>query len=146
MEKSDPIRVLMLAAGGQRFALPLAAVREVIDAARLAPVPLTPPALAGVIDLRGRIVPVLDIAILVGLTAAPLNAQIVLAAVDGHDAEVGFRVDDVAGLAVSQRSRPPQPDTPPFVSAVLDTSDGGVPLLDLAALVESFHAAGRAAT
>ena len=140
MEASDAIRILLLDAGGQRFALPLSAVREVLDAALVAPVPLAPPAFAGVLDVRGRLVPVLDIASLLDIAASRSSAQVVLAALDGDEAEVGFRVDDVAGLSLSQRALPAQPDSLRFISHFVDTSDGAVPLLDIAAVVESLRA------
>lgn len=46
--------------GSHRFAIPSSSVAEVLHAAGLTAVPLAPDAIAGLIHLRGRIVPVID--------------------------------------------------------------------------------------
>jgi purine-binding chemotaxis protein CheW len=53
--------VLTFEVGGQRYALPLADVRELVRAVALTPLPQAPAIVEGVINLRGTIVPVLDI-------------------------------------------------------------------------------------
>ena len=57
---------------GQSWGIPIAAVREVLGPQSITPVPLAPPALAGSLNLRGRIVTVLDLRTPLG--AAPTEA------------------------------------------------------------------------
>lgn len=47
--------------GEKEFLLPIHLVKEVVDASPLFPVPLTPEYVYGVIPLRGRIIPVIDL-------------------------------------------------------------------------------------
>jgi purine-binding chemotaxis protein CheW len=56
--------------GGQLFGLPIARVQDVFVLDRLTRVPLAPPEIAGVLNLRGRIVTAIDLRRRLGL--APL--------------------------------------------------------------------------
>ena len=47
--------------GEQSYALPIAAVREIVRVPHITPVPQSPEHIAGVMNLRGRIVPVVDL-------------------------------------------------------------------------------------
>ena len=61
--------------GDQDLAVPVADVVEVIGDYPVTPVPLSPPEVIGVLNLRGRIVTVLDLhARLVGSAAPPLRS------------------------------------------------------------------------
>ena len=66
--------------GGQWFGLPIARVQDVFVLTRLTPVPLAPEEVAGIVNLRGRIVTAIDIRSRLGLggarSAAPLAAGI----------------------------------------------------------------------
>src|ERR1700720_4210722 len=53
--------VLVFEVGGQRYGLPSPDVREIVRAVTLTPLPRTPAIVEGVINLRGTVVPVLDI-------------------------------------------------------------------------------------
>lgn len=53
--------VLLLEIGGQRYGLPTSDVQEVLRAVTVVPLPKAPRIVLGVIDVRGTIVPVLDI-------------------------------------------------------------------------------------
>jgi purine-binding chemotaxis protein CheW len=57
-------RVLVLAANGAYFAVPMASVHQVLRHPLLTRIPLSPAALLGVVNLRGEIVPLLDTAVL----------------------------------------------------------------------------------
>lgn len=47
--------------GGLRYALPAPAVREVVRAVTVVPLPQAPPIVEGLINVRGALVPVLDV-------------------------------------------------------------------------------------
>jgi len=53
------------------FALPVAEVLEVLPAVELAPIPLAPPLVAGLFNLRGDLVPLLRLEALFGLEPRP---------------------------------------------------------------------------
>ena len=54
--------LLRMAVGADVLALPIAAVREILQAPRLTPLPRTPAFVRGVMNLRGAVVPVIDLA------------------------------------------------------------------------------------
>lgn len=65
------VHVLLLHAGGQRYALPSAHVVEVVPAVALRQVPGTPPEVAGLLHYRGQVVPVVDLAQRLGVEPPP---------------------------------------------------------------------------
>jgi len=91
-------RFLVVKAGGARYGLSLAAVREVVDVAPPRPVPSRSPALRGVMPLREHFVSLLHLAALVrGETPPPaVGDTAVVVVVDG--APMAFEVDDVEAV------------------------------------------------
>ena len=65
---ADRLEVLAFSAGGQDCALPLAFLREVRPLRELTPLPLAVPPVAGLLHLRGHMLPVLDLAQVLGLS------------------------------------------------------------------------------
>lgn len=65
--------ILVFEVGGQRYGLPGTAVHELLRAVLISPLPRSSPFVEGVINLRGLIVPVLDIRHWLGLPAKPLE-------------------------------------------------------------------------
>jgi purine-binding chemotaxis protein CheW len=63
---SDLRNVIVFALAGSRYAAELRWVREVITLGFVTEVPTSPPGLAGIFNLRGTIVPVLDLPALLG--------------------------------------------------------------------------------
>jgi purine-binding chemotaxis protein CheW len=90
----DPPRVLAtFRAGGRHFALAAGDVREVVAMPALLPA-LDPPGwVAGVLDLRGRMIPVVDLRVLLGLEALERGVQTPLVVVRSPTGEVGLIVD-----------------------------------------------------
>lgn len=69
--------LLIFRAAGSRYALPLTAVAEIVAHAQPAAIPGAPPEIAGLIQLRGDIVPVIHLSRLLG-TVSPLAGDTVL--------------------------------------------------------------------
>ena len=61
------MRALLLPVHGEWYGLQLEAVREVVPDPELTRLPLAPPALLGVFNLRGQVVPLVDTGALLGL-------------------------------------------------------------------------------
>ena len=58
---------------GVRYALPLAAVERVIHAVEVTPLPKAPEAVLGVVNMRGRVIPIINIRRRFGLPEQPLR-------------------------------------------------------------------------
>ncbi|MCA9511089.1 MAG: chemotaxis protein CheW [Myxococcota bacterium] len=124
---------------GQVYALDVAQVREVVRCQEVTPLPKAPALIEGVIDLRGTIVPVLDLGRALGRAPVPGDdprARIAIIAADGL--VLGLRVAaaiDVLPVAASALEDPPELATQSgydAVSAVVRRSGaGGAPVLVL---------------
>ena len=57
----NSLEVVVFELGGQLFGVPASDVRELLRAVAVAPLPGAPAVVKGVINLRGRVVPVLDV-------------------------------------------------------------------------------------
>lgn len=81
--------------GQEEYAVSIAAVREVVPWTKPTAVPDAPPAVEGVVDLRGEVFPVIELARLFGTQRSHTDAdsRIIIMEMNGHQA--GFVVDDV---------------------------------------------------
>jgi purine-binding chemotaxis protein CheW len=91
------IDVMLFELGGEEYAVELSELRATQPAHGITSVPSTPPHIAGVLNVRGEIVTVLDLAAVLGLTGVRSNNPHVLLA-DGPDGQVGLLVDGVLGV------------------------------------------------
>lgn len=111
--------------GAERYALPVSHVEEVGELGEVTPVPGAGPAVLGVRNLHGRILPVFDLGGLLGVDHdAP--AQLVVAASAGVSA--GLAVSGVVGVSELDTSAG-SPAAEPLSRAVL-TGDALVGVLD----------------
>ncbi|MDL1889880.1 chemotaxis protein CheW [Nitrospirales bacterium NOB] len=81
--------------GSEEFAVDVLSVQEINRIAEVTRVPKTPPYVEGVINLRGRIIPVLDLRKLFGLTGAKQTTQTRIVVVSVQSRLVGLVVDSV---------------------------------------------------
>ncbi|HEY5998704.1 MAG TPA: chemotaxis protein CheW [bacterium] len=101
--------------GEEVFALEISQVREVLDYTQITRVPRMPEFMRGVINLRGSVVPVVDLRLKFGMVAAErtLNACIIIAevAIGGGRTLLGALVDsvqEVVDLEPGQIEPPPR--------------------------------------
>jgi purine-binding chemotaxis protein CheW len=98
---TDTRQLVVCALGAEEYGLPIAQVREIVRYAEPRPVASELPWMRGVIGLRGRLVPVHDLAARLGIaagersapTAPPPSAKLVIVEAGGEP--VGLIVDDV---------------------------------------------------
>ena len=88
-----PLRLVCFELRAQELALPIADVRETLPVPPITRVFLTPPCLAGVISLRGDIVPVIDLGVLLGLPATAAGDDSKIVVVDCAAGVAGIVVD-----------------------------------------------------
>lgn len=90
---------LAFTSGGETFAIDIRSVREVIQYEGLTEVPLMPGFIRGVINLRGSVVPVIDLAVRLGRPAAEVARRTCVVILEvpaaGETAVVGILVDSV---------------------------------------------------
>jgi chemotaxis signal transduction protein len=91
--RTDPF--VVLAFGGERYGVPIGAVREIAPGGGLWPMPAAPPALVGFTYLRGKPVAVLSLSALLGHAPATAGVLIVLARDGGRLALLVEQVIDI---------------------------------------------------
>ena len=69
-----PGKYLTFALGDEEYALPVLRVREIIKMMEITQVPKVPPHVKGVINLRGRVIPIVDLRVKFGFEA-PLTER-----------------------------------------------------------------------
>jgi purine-binding chemotaxis protein CheW len=126
-------RCVVFRAGAERFALPLEAVREVVlPQPPFARVPRSGAAVRGVMNLRGRVLPVVDLAALLELPApAPLgerDGQVLV--LEGPRPSMGLLVSSVLGVEALAAELP----ATGLSRGLGQARDGAATLLDVAAL------------
>jgi purine-binding chemotaxis protein CheW len=86
--------------GNEEFAVPVGRVREIIPWQEITPVPKVPEHVLGVINLRGKVVPVMDLRQRLGMPAAERNARSCIVVLQGDGkalrSPVGAAVDGVS--------------------------------------------------
>lgn len=136
---------IVFALAGVEHAFPLLSLREILQVDGLRSVPGAPPALNGVMSLRGERLPVLDLAVLVGLGASHRTLETCVLVVEGTHADrpalLGLLVDgvrrilDLASGDMTPAPRLQAPFTIDFVSMLARVDVGLVPVLDLERLL-----------
>jgi purine-binding chemotaxis protein CheW len=96
--------------GGQLFGLPILRVQDVFAPERLTAVPLAPPEVAGVLNLRGRIVTLIDMRCRLGLGSRDDGQQAMAIGVESRGESYGLLIDSVGEvLKLDNRSWEPNP-------------------------------------
>ena len=97
-DDTDPIGGVILRFAGARYAVDMSSVAEVVPVPVLTRVPGAPSWLSGVVNWRGRVLPVVDLRPLVGANLSPLPSSARLVVLSEDDVEVGVVADMVPGL------------------------------------------------
>lgn len=107
---AKPGQYLTFVLNKQFFAVPIGAVKEINQIGEITPVPQTPHFVAGVINLRGKVIPVVDLRLKLGQKAQPFNRETCVIVVENSLGQTGMIVDsvmDVVTLNESQLEPPP---------------------------------------
>src|SRR5262245_9960110 len=114
--------------GGQLFGLPISRVQDVFAPDRLTRVPLAPPEIAGLLNLRGRIVTAIDLRRRLGLEERTGDAPRMAVGVEWKGESYGLLIDvigEVLKLPLSERE-----DNPVNLDPGLARVSAGVHRLD----------------
>lgn len=104
-------QVLCFALAGEAYGIPILKVREIQAEAVITRIPKAPLYMPGVINLRGAIVPILELRQRFNLGSAPEDARPVIVIVEVQGRTIGIRVDavsDVLDLDPSAIKPPPE--------------------------------------
>ena len=115
METTEATQYLTFKLAEEVYALDIGKVREVLDFTTVTKVPRTPDFMRGVINLRGSVVPVVDLRLKFGMSASEktVNTCVIITevTVDGDTTVLGCLADsvqEVLDLEPEQISAPPK--------------------------------------
>lgn len=143
-ERAPEHQYCVFRAGRERFCLSVLDVEEVVEWPPVTRMPLAPPFLMGIFNLRGAIVPVIDIAFTEGRRADLPPKHCVVASLRGDgerdDLRLGIAADEVIGTYTT--SEPllvdEAPRDVPHCSGMLRHEDRLALALDLRRVTEAF--------
>lgn len=132
----DPMRdqYLTFVVGTECYGIEICKVTEIIAIQRVTPVPRMPKAIRGVINLRGQVVPVLDVRTRFGMPSRPYDDRTCIIVVDIDAEPVGLFVDKVAEVIdiptekIEPRPRLSDRADAPYIQG-LGNVEGGVKVL-----------------
>lgn len=99
--KEKAFQALTISVAGEQLAIPASEVAEVIRNPAVTRVPLSPPGLLGVANLRGTVIPIVSMATLLGRTSVASTARRVV--VVGKASPIGLTVDEASTLEPSDK-------------------------------------------
>jgi purine-binding chemotaxis protein CheW len=143
-ERAPESQYCVFRAGRERFCLSVLAVEEVVDWPPVTRVPLAPSFLMGVFNLRGSIVPLVDIAFTEGRRPGLLPRHVVVAALrdeaNAASIRVGIAADEVIGTytASDDALLDQMPSDIPHCRGMLRHDDRLALVLDLNKMIEVF--------
>lgn len=123
--------------GDQDFCVDVKCVREIRGWTQATPLPHSPDYVCGVINLRGTVLPIVELATRLGLKSSPPSARSVIIVVQITGRVVGLLVDEVSEILVSStKAIQPPPDmacfaVKTFISGILSVEDRMISLLIL---------------
>jgi chemotaxis signal transduction protein len=139
--RSGVVELLMFRIGTERFAVELSSVEEAIDLPDVHHVPEMPPAMVGVITVRGALTPVFTPDDALGVRVERRSAALIFRSLRGRFALAIDDADDVMTLDLSQlRDAPGVDGSDPVVLGVARNEGSIVALVDAEALIEACQA------
>jgi purine-binding chemotaxis protein CheW len=90
--------ILIFEVGGRRYGLPASDVRELVRAVAIVPLPLAGPGVEGVVNLRGQVIPVIDLRARLGLPARAVAPSDHMIVAESEGRLVALRVDRALDL------------------------------------------------
>ena len=141
-DKAASLELLTFQLADQEYSLDIMSVREIRGWTKTTPLPHAPKFMKGVINLRGTVLPVMDLAERLGLEPRKKNDRNVIIVVKLDDMMTGLLVDAVSDIiAITEDDLQPPPDmsansAQSVVSALTLIDERMIRVLDLAATVQ----------
>ncbi len=143
----EEIRVCLFSMGDDLYAIPVELLTEIIISQKIFPVPTTPPHVLGVINLRGNIVPIVDIRPALSLPRQSLPNQIAI--LKNENITLGIVVDNVSEvisvpmssiLAIPAETNPQAGKSRSrFLKSIIQREAGVAALLDVEQIIQEIR-------
>lgn len=137
------LQLVSFKVGEAEFGVDILRVQEINKMMELTIVPNTPTFVVGVVNLRGRIIPILNLRTRLGLPVKEYDLETRIIVVEMEDRTIGFIVDEVKEvLRIPKNITEPPPDivsgvNSDYITAIGKMEDRLLILLDLAKILTS---------
>ena len=135
------VELLSFRVGEHEYSVNIMSVREIRGWTRTTSLPRAPSYIRGVINLRGTVLPVIDLGQRLGLEASEPDERNVIVVVDVNGRTIGLRVDAVSDILTlpTERLKPPPEIAATadqtFLTALTIVDDRMVRILDLTSIL-----------
>ncbi|HHT42780.1 MAG TPA: purine-binding chemotaxis protein CheW [Firmicutes bacterium] len=142
MEEADELQVVVFSVAGHEFGIYITGVREIIALSKLVALPNMPPAMVGIINVRGTVLPILDLKNRFGLGSSSVlegtSQRILVVEYDGS--LVGYLVDAVSEVLRVTRDSLEQVDRiqgmkGKLVDSICKVEDRLIPIINITTLM-----------
>jgi purine-binding chemotaxis protein CheW len=127
--------LIVFSLGDAEYALPVQQIVEALRMVAITPMPESPESIAGVINLRGRVIPILDLRRRLGLPPCPFELRNPILVAADNRRFVGLVVDEVVQMLTLPTNAIDGPEAlgkaRQSVSSVARTGDRLIMILDL---------------
>lgn len=148
-DDSATVQLVVMRLGSEDYGVEISHVREIIRMQRITEVPQVPAFVEGIINLRGSVIPVVDLRKRFGLAAAETSAETRIVVVDVSGHTVGLIVDAVSevitvpGRAIESVATVAASARRGDVRGIVNLPQKLIVLIGLEGLLESIAASGE---
>jgi purine-binding chemotaxis protein CheW len=104
-EIEKEIQLVGFMVGDEEFAVPILSIQEIIKPIEYTRVPKTPPYVLGVFNLRGSVIPLIDLRMKFGLSKSQENDETRYMVIKNNDEIAGFVIDRLTQATRIKESR-----------------------------------------
>ena len=94
----DSLEIIAFRLNDREFCVRTIAIREIRGWAPSTPIPHSPPEVIGVMNLRGSVIPIIDLARKLGIPSTAANERSAIVVADVHNMAIGLQVDGVSDI------------------------------------------------
>jgi len=136
-------RYLTFFVDGEQYGVDISRIKEIIAPVNITHIPKTPPYVKGVINLRGSVIPVVDVRLKFNMQEKEMDIETAIIIYEINKVSIGFIVDNVEDvLLIDSKNISDAPsfgsniDTS-FVESVAEVGDDVIMLLNLEKIFEA---------
>ena len=141
--RASESRFLSFSLGSEEFAIPLLAVKEVIAVPDLTPMPRSPAHFLGIMNLRGLVIPVIDLGAKLEIKNTKTSTETAVIICDLEPYHLGIKVDSINSVVtpapgdISVNPEAPGSRRRDFISSVYRREKTMVLLLNIGKVLDS---------
>lgn len=115
------LEILVLKLRDLQFCVKITSIREIRGWTPVTPLPHTPPEMIGISNLRGTVIPIIDLSVKLGMDAIKATERSAIVVAEIEDAVIGLMVDGVSDIMnVSRELLQPVPTVASIGAAYSD--------------------------